>query len=68
MNFKGTVIIEKEDNWYVATCLENNIASQGKSIDVALENLKEAVSLYYEEGQEAPVYNPIYVTTMEIAV
>ncbi|GHV21803.1 hypothetical protein FACS189494_07700 [Spirochaetia bacterium] len=49
MSFKGTVIIQKEDDWYVATCMENNIVSQGESIDAAIENLKEAVSLYYEE-------------------
>ncbi|GMO35771.1 MAG: hypothetical protein Ta2B_15910 [Termitinemataceae bacterium] len=55
MNFKGTVIIQKDDNWYVATCLENNIASQGKTIDTAIENLKEAVSLFYEEEPEMPI-------------
>jgi len=32
MNFKGTVIIRKEEDWFVATCLENNIASQGKTL------------------------------------
>ena len=48
MIFKGTVKIEKEDDWYVATCIENNIASQGKRIDEAMENLKEAIALYYE--------------------
>ena len=52
MNFRGTVIIKKEE-WFVATCLENNIASQGKTIDEATENLKEAIALYYEnETQE----------------
>jgi len=48
MLFKGTIKIEKEENWYVATCLENNIASQGKTIDEAMNKLKEAISLYYE--------------------
>jgi predicted RNase H-like HicB family nuclease len=33
----------------VATCLENNIASQGRTIDEAMENLKEAITLYYED-------------------
>jgi hypothetical protein len=40
MSFKGTVVIKKEDEWVVAICLENNIASQGKTIDEAIENLK----------------------------
>jgi predicted RNase H-like HicB family nuclease len=41
--------IEKEEDWVVATCLENNIASQGKTIDDAIINLKEAITLYYED-------------------
>jgi predicted RNase H-like HicB family nuclease len=31
--------MEKE-KWFVATCLENNIASQEKTLDEATENLK----------------------------
>jgi predicted RNase H-like HicB family nuclease len=67
-NFKGTVVIQKEDPWYVATCLENNIASQGKTIDEAIENLKEALELFFEEEQEIPEYQPVYITTLELAV
>jgi predicted RNase H-like HicB family nuclease len=48
MSFKGTVIIQKEEDWFVATCLENNIASQAKTLDGAIANLKEAIELYYE--------------------
>lgn len=33
---------------YVAKNLDNNIASQGKRIEEALENLKEAIELYNE--------------------
>ena len=49
MSFRGTIVIKKEEEWFVATCLENNIASQGKTIDEATENLKEAIALYYED-------------------
>ena len=48
MTFKGTIKIEQEEDWVVAVCLENNIASQGKTIDEAITNLKEAIVLYYE--------------------
>ena len=48
MTFKGTIKIEQEEEWVVATCLENNIASQGKTIDESIANLKEAIALYYE--------------------
>jgi len=48
MTFNGTIKIKQEEEWYVATCLENNIASQGKTIEDAMANLKEAITLYYE--------------------
>ncbi len=43
------VIVTQEENWFVATDLATNIASQGKSIAESLDNLKEALELYYEE-------------------
>ena len=42
-------VIWKEDKWYVAKALEVEIASQGKSEKEALDNLKEAVELYFED-------------------
>ena len=44
-----TVSIQQEDNWYVAKCIENSVASQGKTMDEAIENLKEALLLYFEK-------------------
>ena len=71
MNFKGTVILKREEEWFVATCIENNIASQGKTIDDAIENLKEAISLFYEDELEEEIMLPneqIYVTSLEMAL
>jgi predicted RNase H-like HicB family nuclease len=72
MNFKGTIIIKQEEEWFVATCLENNIASQGKTIDEAIVNLKEAISLYYEDeiSEELNLLknDQIYITTLEMAI
>ena len=48
MSKSFTVAIQKEDDWFVAKCLENSVASQGKTMDEATENLREALSLYYE--------------------
>lgn len=45
---KYSIIIEKEDKWYVAHCVELGIASQGITIDEAKENIREAVELYIE--------------------
>jgi len=73
MFFKGTIKIEKEEDWYVATCFENNIASQGKTIDEAMKKLKEAISLYYEDENkdEELKYlqnDQVYITRLEMAI
>jgi predicted RNase H-like HicB family nuclease len=70
MNFRGTIIIKQEEEWFVATCLENNIASQGKTIDESIVNLKEAISLYYEDGIKDELFQktPFYITTLEMAI
>jgi len=48
MSKSFTVAIQREDDWFVAKCLENNVASQGKTMDEATDNSHEALSLYYE--------------------
>lgn len=67
MSLKYNVIIEQEENWYVAKCIDNNVASQGKTIEEALANLKEAIELYLEN--EKPVIpKTVLVTTLEVAI
>ncbi len=67
MSIKYNVIIQKEENWYVAKCLDNNVASQGKTIEESIKNLKEALELYYEN--EEPISpKETYVTTLEVAI
>ena len=48
MSKKFTAVITKEESWYVAHCLELGVVSQGKTIEEAQYNLKEAVELYIE--------------------
>ena len=67
MSIKSTTIIQKEDDWYVATSLESGVASQGKTIDEAIENLKEALILFYEDNDPEEI-SPVFVTTVEVAV
>jgi predicted RNase H-like HicB family nuclease len=50
---KFTAILTREDCWYVAHCVELGVVSQGKTIEEAQANLKEAVELYLESfGEE----------------
>ena len=44
-----TAVIHKEDDKFVAQCPEVGTASQGKTIEEAAKNLKEATELYLEE-------------------
>ena len=44
-----TAVIHKEDDTFVAQCPEVGTSSQGKNIEEAAENLKEATELYLEE-------------------
>ena len=68
MSIKSTVLIEKEENWFVATSVETSVASQGKSINEAMDNLREALELYFEDNAPIEINRQIFVTTMEIAV
>lgn len=48
MSKKFTAVITKEEKWYIAHCVELSVVSQGKTIEKARGNLKEAVELYIE--------------------
>ena len=43
-----TASITQEDKWFVAQCLEVDVSSQGESEDEAINNLREALELYFE--------------------
>jgi len=43
-----TAAVWQEDQWFVAQCLEVDVASQGETEDDALANLREALELYFE--------------------
>ena len=57
MTYKFTIIITQEDKWYVARCLELGVVSQGRTIEKAQENLKEAVELYLEDQPKSKKYS-----------
>ncbi len=60
-----TASIHKEQELYVATCVEVGAVSQGVSIENALENLKEATELYLEEFPQTD-FSLTYITTFTI--
>ena len=44
-----TAVLHREGDFYVANCPEVGTVSQGKTVEEALDNLKEATELYLEE-------------------
>ena len=52
---KLTAVIEKEGKWYVATCPELGVASQGRTNEEAESMLLEAVELMIEEADETEI-------------
>ena len=45
---KLTAFVRQEDGWFVAQALEVDVASQGESPHIALDNLAEALELHFE--------------------
>ena len=60
-----TAIVHKEESLYVAHCPEAGTASQGETIEEAVDNLREATELYLEEFPLQQTYRPI-MTTFEV--
>src|ERR1700682_493725 len=52
---KLTAVIEREDDWFVATCPELGVASQGRTIEEAEKMIKEAVELLLEDADEKEI-------------
>ena len=50
-----TAIIERDDDWYVATCPEVDVVSQGKTIEDARSNLLEAVEGFFEVASASEI-------------
>jgi predicted RNase H-like HicB family nuclease len=60
---KLTASVVHEGDWFVAQCLEVDVASQGETEEEALANLREALELYFEPPTPtvAPNIRPIEV-------
>jgi predicted RNase H-like HicB family nuclease len=64
-----TAVLTKEEDMYVAENPETGTVSQGKTVEEAVSNLKEAVGLYLEEfplkGKEKPIMTTFEVPTQK---
>lgn len=62
-----TAAVTHEQPWYVARCLEVEVASQGETVDDALANLREALELYFEDAPLPEQGEPPIIASVEIA-
>jgi len=60
-----TAIVHKEEDMYVAECPELGTVSQGRTVDEAVANLKEATELYLEEFPDKK-WDPTILKTFEV--
>ena len=58
--------VSRENNWFVAQCLEVDVASQGEDESQALANLREALELHFEEPR-ATVLPSVQTIEVEVA-
>ena len=62
-----TAAISKDGEWYVAQCLEVDVASQGHTLDEARDNLAEALALHFED-EDVQIGDPPVIVPIDIAV
>ncbi|MGI9104334.1 MAG: type II toxin-antitoxin system HicB family antitoxin [Terriglobales bacterium] len=63
-----TAVVHQEENLFVAECPEIGTVSQGKSVEEAVANLKEATELYLEEFPQEGPNGTAVVTSFEAEV
>ena len=61
-----SAIITKEEDMYIAKCPETGTVGQGSSLEEAINDLKEATSLYLEEFPLKIRIRPL-LTTFEVS-
>ncbi|WP_031515824.1 type II toxin-antitoxin system HicB family antitoxin [Streptomyces sp. NRRL F-5123] len=62
-----TAAVTHEGEWYVARCLQVEVTSQGDSVEDALDNLREALELYFEDAP-APEVTDVITAPVEVRV
>jgi predicted RNase H-like HicB family nuclease len=61
-----TAAVHQEEDWYIARCLELEVASQGTTVNDALLNLREAVEAYLDEVTQPTIESTPLVTSFQV--
>lgn len=61
------ILLSFEDPWYIAKDISTGVVSQGESIESAKQNLREALELYFEDGNASDLQGEEYfLGTLEV--
>ncbi|HYS70962.1 MAG TPA: type II toxin-antitoxin system HicB family antitoxin [Thermoplasmata archaeon] len=66
MKVRLSAVVHREGKWFVAHCPELDVASQGRSVEESLTNLREALELRLEDGDVHLPEEPFLLTTVEV--
>ena len=66
MKVRLSAIVHREGKWFVARCPEVEVASQGRSLEESLANLREALELRLEDDDVELPEEPFLLTTVEV--
>lgn len=72
-NYRFSVIIEKDEDGYFASCHElQGCYTQGDTYEEVIENIKDAIALHIEDrieaGEEISQPQAVSLTLMDVAV
>ncbi len=66
-----TAIIQRSEKYFVATCPELDVVSQGKTVEEARRNIAEAVALFLETASPTEIKRRLrketYISALEIS-
>ena len=67
-----TAIIQRSEKWFVASCPELDVVSQGKTVEEARQNITEAVALFLETASPSEIKRRMvketYIAPLAVAV
>ena len=61
-----SAVVHREGGWFVSWCPELDVASQGRSVEDAIANLREALELRLEDASVELPEEPFLLTTVEV--
>ena len=68
MKWKLKCAVEQEGDWYVSFCDELSIASQGRTVEEARNNLEEAIRMFFEDASPGEIMKALSNLEPEVKV